>query len=73
MEPGEEDVDDYTLTQPIGPGEAADDEDELEEAEEFRGRSFEGDSGIGTSMESEHTASGLFRRRSSRALGHTSI
>lgn len=52
------------LTRTLGPDEAADDEDEGEE-EEIRGRPFEGDSGIGTSMESE---SGLKRRRSSRGF-----
>ncbi|EXJ87675.1 hypothetical protein A1O1_04599 [Capronia coronata CBS 617.96] len=57
---------DDSLAQVIGPGEAADDEDEIAEAEEIRGRPFEGDSGIGTSMESEHASSALFRRRSSR-------
>ena len=59
---GEED----RLTRPMGAGEAADDEDEgdmLEEEQELRGRAF--DSGIGTSMESEHAGLGV-RRRSSR-------
>ncbi|KAK4935240.1 hypothetical protein LTR10_023667 [Elasticomyces elasticus] len=53
------------LTRPIGPDEAADDEDE---EWEIRGRPFDGDSGIGTSMESERTTSGVVRRRSSKGL-----
>ncbi|KAK5203222.1 hypothetical protein LTR41_011024 [Exophiala xenobiotica] len=56
------------LTQPLGPDEAADDEDEEDGAEEVRGRPFEGDSGIGTSMESEHRGLGVVRKRSSRGL-----
>lgn len=58
------------LTRPIGPDEAADDEDDGDDGEEVRGRPFDGDSGIGTSMESEHGGPGLLRRRSSR--GYTS-
>ncbi|EXJ83031.1 hypothetical protein A1O3_06848 [Capronia epimyces CBS 606.96] len=58
------------LTRPIGAGEAADDEEDGRESEEIRGRPFEGDSGIGTSMESEHTSGALFRRRSSRNISH---
>jgi hypothetical protein len=53
-----------SLSQPSGP-EAADDEDE-EVTGKQRGRAFDGDSGIGTSMESEHVSSGLARRRSSK-------
>lgn len=49
-------------------GEIADDEDDQDILLERRGRSFEGDSGIGTSMESEHTRAGLTRRRSSRSF-----
>ncbi|KIY03387.1 uncharacterized protein Z520_00078 [Fonsecaea multimorphosa CBS 102226] len=66
------------LRRPIGPGEAADDEDEgedfgpLEEDRDGRGRGREGDSGIGTSMESEHVGTGVVRRRSSRGLGKRS-
>lgn len=60
---------DDRLRRPMGAGEAADDEDEgdllEEEEEEVRGRPF--DSGIGTSMESEHAGLGIVRRRSSRA------
>jgi seipin len=55
------------LRTPLGADEAADDEDEADvpqEEEEIRGRPF--DSGIGTSMESEHTSRGLVRRRSGR-------
>ncbi|KAJ9610517.1 hypothetical protein H2200_005294 [Cladophialophora chaetospira] len=58
------------LRSPMGADEAADDEDEgdlLEEEEDIRGRPF--DSGIGTSMESEHTGAGVVRRRSSRGSG----
>jgi len=55
-------------TQPLGPDEVADDEDEDDGAEEIRGKPFEGDSGLGTSMESEHRSSGVVRRRSSRGL-----
>lgn len=44
---------------------AADDEDEYMPPPDDRG-AF--DSGIGTSMESEHVASGLARRRSGRSL-----
>lgn len=55
----------------LGAGEAADDEDEgdllEEEEEDGRGRAF--DSGIGTSMESEHAGQGIVRRRSSRGSG----
>ena len=52
-------------------GEIADDEDDDEEIMlEQRGRAFEADSGIGTSMESEHTRSGLTRRRSSRSVNN---
>ncbi|KIW92158.1 uncharacterized protein Z519_07142 [Cladophialophora bantiana CBS 173.52] len=58
------------LRRPMGPGEAADDEDEGDfEKEWIRGRRVEGDSGIGTSMESEHAGLGDVRRRSSRGLG----
>lgn len=53
------------LTRPMGPDEAADDEDE---EWEIRGRPFEGDSGIGTSMESEHPSSSAVRRRTSRGF-----
>ncbi|KAH0848197.1 hypothetical protein FOPE_02304 [Fonsecaea pedrosoi] len=57
------------LRRPMGPDEAADDEDEGEfEGSELRGRRLEGDSGIGTSMESEHAGSGVVRKRSSRSL-----
>ncbi|OAP63423.1 hypothetical protein AYL99_02650 [Fonsecaea erecta] len=71
-------VEEDRLRRPMGPGEAADDEDEGdfdEEEENIRGRRAEGgDSGIGTSMESEHAAAGgsgvvVRRRRSSRGLG----
>ena len=58
------------LQNPMGAGEAADDEDEgdlLEEEEDIRGRPF--DSGIGTSMESEHVGAGIVRRRSSKGSG----
>ncbi|KIW23333.1 uncharacterized protein PV07_11541 [Cladophialophora immunda] len=59
------------LRRPMGPGEAADDEDEGDfDEEEIRGRRVEGDSGIGTSMESEHAGLGVVRRRSSRGLGN---
>ncbi|KIV96973.1 hypothetical protein PV10_00783 [Exophiala mesophila] len=53
-------------------GEIADDEDDDDEEIMFeqRGRAFEADSGIGTSMESEHTRSGLTRRRSSRSVNN---
>ncbi|KAI1616494.1 putative adipose-regulatory protein-domain-containing protein [Exophiala viscosa] len=53
------------LTRPIGADEAADDEDE---EWELRARPFDGDSGIGTSMESERTSSGVVRKRSSKGL-----
>ena len=62
------DSNDDNLRRPLGPDEAADDEDEDNNAEEIRGRAFHPDSGIGTSMESEHTSSGLIRRRSSRSF-----
>jgi len=61
---------DDSLTRPIGPSEVADDEHEDDDPVEIRGRSIPGDSGIGTSMESEHTTSALVRRRSSRALSN---
>ncbi|KIX02980.1 uncharacterized protein Z518_06530 [Rhinocladiella mackenziei CBS 650.93] len=57
-------------TRPMGPDEAADDEDEDDDAEEIHDRRLDGDSGIGTSMESEHTASGPVRRRSSRGFSN---
>lgn len=64
-----DDTIDDALTQHIGPDEVADDEDDDDVgSQEIRGRSFHPDSGIGTSMESEHTTSGLVRRRSSRGL-----
>ena len=52
------------------PEDAADDEDEDEEEGQDRGRKrFEGDSGIGTSMESENVqASSVVRRRTSRPI-----
>lgn len=59
------------LQKPIGPGEAADDEEEgnlLKEEEDIGGRPF--DSGIGTSMESEHAGLGI-RRRSSKGVGRS--
>jgi hypothetical protein len=64
---GEEDL---GLTRPIGP-EAADDEgeDDGPKGEEGAPRRFDADSGIGTSMESEHAPSGIVRRRSSRGGG----
>ncbi|KAK5061273.1 hypothetical protein LTR84_007815 [Exophiala bonariae] len=59
---------DDAITQQVGADEVADDEDDEGDSQEIRGRSFHPDSGIGTSMESEHTTSGLLRRRSSRGL-----
>lgn len=64
----EQDEEAEHLTPPPGPDEVADDEEDEDEAEDIRGRRFEGDSGIGTSMESEHQSSGIVRRRSSRDL-----
>jgi hypothetical protein len=64
---GEGEAEDEHLTRPMGVDEAADDEDEGEEGQEMRGRAF--DSGIGTSMESEHAGSAGVRRRSSRGSG----
>ena len=61
---------DERLRRPVGAGEAADDEDDgdmveaKEEDDDNRGRAF--DSGIGTSMESEHAGLGVVRRRSER-------
>lgn len=64
-----DDTNDDALAQQVGPDEVADDEDnDDDDAQEVRGRPFHPDSGIGTSMESEHTTSGLVRRRSSRGL-----
>lgn len=63
-----DDVVDAPPTQHVGADEVADDEDDEGDSQEIRGRSFHPDSGIGTSMESEHTTSGLVRRRSSRGL-----
>ncbi|KIW10475.1 hypothetical protein PV08_11439 [Exophiala spinifera] len=65
---GQDQEADEHLTPPPGPDEVADDEEEEDAAESIRGRRFEGDSGIGTSMESEHQSSGIVRRRSSRGL-----
>lgn len=67
---GEDQAANESLTRPMGPDEAADDEAEDDVMEEMRGRSFAGDSGIGTSMESEHAASSLVRRRSSKGLSN---
>ncbi|KAK6364232.1 uncharacterized protein PV06_02524 [Exophiala oligosperma] len=66
----EQDEEVERLTPPPGPDEVADDEEEEDETQEIRGRRFEGDSGIGTSMESEHQSSGIVRRRSSRGLSN---
>jgi hypothetical protein len=63
-----DDANDDVLAQQVGPDEVADDEDDEGDTQEIRGRPFHPDSGIGTSMESEHTTSGLVRRRSSRGL-----
>lgn len=64
------DSEEVPLTRPIGPGEVADDEEDIADVEEMRGRPFEGDSGIGTSMESEHHVAPLVRRRSSKGTFH---
>lgn len=73
-EPEDERIIEATAIEPLvatGPSEAGDDEDEDED--EARGRDHGGDSGIGTSMESEgvrDSAMGLQRRRS-RLSGQT--
>ena len=56
------------LRKPMGAGEAADDEDEGEMVEEEDSRGRAHDSGIGTSMESEHAGLGVRRRSSKSAL-----
>jgi len=65
-----DDTNDDDVPEQVGPDEVADDEDDDDDAQEMRGRAFHPDSGIGTSMESEHTTSGLVRRRSSRGLAN---
>jgi hypothetical protein len=75
-EPEDERIIEATIIEPLvftGPSEAGDDEDEDEDESEVRGRDHGGDSGIGTSMESEgarDSAMGLQRRRS-RLSGQT--
>lgn len=63
-----DDTNDDALAEQVGPDEVADDEDDDDGTQEIRGRTFHPDSGLGTSMESEHATSGLVRRRSSRGL-----
>ncbi|KEF60911.1 uncharacterized protein A1O9_02475 [Exophiala aquamarina CBS 119918] len=63
-----DETNDNALALQIGPDEVADDEDDEGDAQEMRGRPFHPDSGIGTSMESEHPTSEMVRRRSSRGL-----